>query len=135
MHLVLDPAQDAAHGEWLRRTPGAYEWWYFDAISDDGAWALACIWFLGNPFSPYYRHAARREAADPFTHNALFLPCPITAASTPTISRASPAPKSAPTSPARDPPVRPERPVLAARRVTACVWPTKTPTAASSPPT
>ena len=72
MHLVLDPAQDAAHGDWLRQTPGAYEWWYFDAVSDDGAWALACIWFLGNPFSPYYRHAARREAADPFTHNAVF---------------------------------------------------------------
>ena len=72
MHLVLDPAQDSAHGEWLRRTPGGYEWWYFDAVSEDGAWALACIWFLGNPFSPFYRLAARREAADPFVHNALF---------------------------------------------------------------
>ena len=72
MHLVLDPAQDAAHGTWLRETRAAYEWWYFDAVSDDGVWSLACIWFLGNPFSPYYRHAARGEAADPFTHNALF---------------------------------------------------------------
>ena len=72
MHLVLDPAQDAAHGDWLRETPAAYEWWYFDAVSDDGAWSLACIWFLGNPFSPYYRAAALQEAADPFTHNAVF---------------------------------------------------------------
>ena len=72
MHLVLDPAQDAAHGDWLRRMPGAYEWWYFDAVSEDGDWALTCIWFLGNPFSPYYRLAARKETTDPFSHNALF---------------------------------------------------------------
>ena len=72
MRLVLDPAEDAAHERWLRRTPGAYEWWYFDALSDDGQWALACIWFLGNPFSPYYRLAARGQPADPFAHNALF---------------------------------------------------------------
>ena len=72
MRLVLDPAEEAAHGEWLRRTPGAYEWWYFDALSDDGRHALTCIWFLGNPFSPYYRRAASGQAADPFRHNALF---------------------------------------------------------------
>ncbi len=72
MRLILDPTEEAAHGEWLRRTPGAYEWWYFDALSDDGRHALTCIWFLGNPFSPYYRQAARGQAADPFRHNALF---------------------------------------------------------------
>ncbi len=72
MRLVLDPAEEAAHGEWLRRTPGAYEWWYFDALSDDGRHALTCIWFLGNPFSPYYRRAAAGRPADPFRHNALF---------------------------------------------------------------
>ena len=72
MHLVLDPAQDAAHGGWLRDVPGAYEWWYFDAISDDAVWSLACIWFLGNPFSPYYRLSAQGASADPYTHNALF---------------------------------------------------------------
>jgi len=72
MRLVLDPAEEAAHGEWLRQTPGAYEWWYFDALSDDGRHALSCIWFLGNPFSPYYRWAASGRPADPFRHNALF---------------------------------------------------------------
>ena len=72
MRLVLDPAEEAVHGDWLRRTPGAYEWWYFDALSDDGNWALSSIWFLGNPFSPYYRAAARGQAADPLAHNALF---------------------------------------------------------------
>lgn len=72
MRLSLDPADDAAHGAHLRHVPGAYEWWYFDALSDDGLWMLACIWFLGNPFSPYARLAAARTPADPFVHNALF---------------------------------------------------------------
>ena len=72
MRLILDPLEDVAHGEWLRTVTGAYEWWYFDALSDDGQWALTCIWFLGNPFSPYYRLSTRKQAADPFAHNALF---------------------------------------------------------------
>ena len=72
MRLVLDPAEEAAHGSWLRGTPGAYEWWYFDAVSDNAEWALSCIWFLGNPFSPYYRLSARTVPADPYAHNALF---------------------------------------------------------------
>lgn len=72
MRLVLDSAEDAAHEGWLREMPGAYEWWYFDALSDDGEWAIGCIWFLGNPFSPYYRLAALGQPADPFAHNALF---------------------------------------------------------------
>ena len=72
MRLVMNAAEDAAHGEWLRQTPGAYEWWYYDARSDCGQWAFSAIWFLGNPFSPYYRLAAQKRAADPLEHNALF---------------------------------------------------------------
>ena len=72
MRLVLDAAENAAHGEWLRSTPGAYEWWYFDARSDCGLWTIAAIWFLGNPFSPYYRQAAQGKFSDPLVHNALF---------------------------------------------------------------
>lgn len=72
MRLVLDPAEEAVHGEWLRQTPGAYEWWYFDALSDNGLWALTCIWFLGNPFSPHYRRAARGLPSSPLEQNALF---------------------------------------------------------------
>ena len=72
MRLVLDPTEEAAHGDWLRRTPGAYEWWYFDALSGDGPWAMTCIWFLGNPFSPYYRQAALGQPTGPFDQNALF---------------------------------------------------------------
>lgn len=72
MRLVLDPAQETAHEEWLHRTHGAYEWWYFDAISDTGDYALTCIWFLGNPFSPYYRASTLGRPADPYRSNALF---------------------------------------------------------------
>lgn len=72
MRLILDPAEEAAHTAWLQQTPGAYEWWYFDARSVDGVWTLACIWFLGNPFSPYYAEAARGQGGDPFAAPALF---------------------------------------------------------------
>jgi carotenoid 1,2-hydratase len=72
LRLVLDPAEEAVHSEWLREAPGAYEWWYFDTLSDDTQWAITCIWFLGNPFSPYYRQAVQGKAISPFAHNALF---------------------------------------------------------------
>ncbi len=72
MRLVLQPDEDAAHAGLLQTTPGAYEWWYFDALSEDGTWALTTIWFLGNPFSPYYRESLRGRPANPYAHNALF---------------------------------------------------------------
>ncbi len=36
------------------RTSGAYEWWYFDALSDDGSIGFVFIFFAGLPFSPDY---------------------------------------------------------------------------------
>jgi carotenoid 1,2-hydratase len=44
---------------------GAYEWWYFDALSDDGRWAVVAIFFLGAPMSPYYKAAATGAPLDP----------------------------------------------------------------------
>jgi carotenoid 1,2-hydratase len=41
--------------------PGAYLWWYVDAISDDGRHALTLIAFVGSVFSPYYRRAFGRD--------------------------------------------------------------------------
>ena len=35
--------------------PNGYEWWYFDAISDDERYILVVIYFLGTPMSPYYK--------------------------------------------------------------------------------
>lgn len=47
------------------RTPGAQEWWYFDAISEDGRDALVLIWFAALPFDPAYGIAALRHLRDP----------------------------------------------------------------------
>jgi len=48
-----------------RRTPGAHEWWYFDAISDDGRDALVIVWYAGLPFDPSYGVATLRHLKDP----------------------------------------------------------------------
>jgi carotenoid 1,2-hydratase len=50
---------------------GGYAWWYIDALSDDGAYGLTLIAFVGSVFSPYYAWARRRGAADPGNHCAL----------------------------------------------------------------
>ena len=43
--------------------PGAYLWWYVDAISDDGQYALSIIAFVGSVFSPYYARAFAKHGA------------------------------------------------------------------------
>lgn len=53
MRILFGPEHDGSHID--PDTPGAYEWWYFDAISDDGRYALVAIWFHGSPMSPYYK--------------------------------------------------------------------------------
>jgi carotenoid 1,2-hydratase len=45
--------------------PGAYLWWYIDAISDDGRNALSIIAFVGSVFSPYYAWALQRRPDTP----------------------------------------------------------------------
>jgi hypothetical protein len=53
MHVLFGPEHDHLHIDpW---EPGGYEWWYFDALSDDGKYALVVIFFLGTPMSPYYK--------------------------------------------------------------------------------
>ena len=56
MRILFGPQHDALHVDPAH--PGAYEWWYFDAVSDDGRWALVTIFFLGSPMSPYYKAVA-----------------------------------------------------------------------------
>ncbi len=46
-------------------TPGAQEWWYFDAISDDGRDALVLVWYAGLPFDPDYGVAAIKHVRQP----------------------------------------------------------------------
>lgn len=61
--------------------PGSQEWWYFDAISDDGRDALVLIWFAALPFDPaygvatlrYLRDPRRRPAPRPLDHCAINL--------------------------------------------------------------
>ncbi len=53
MQILFGPAHDARHID--PDAPNGYEWWYFDAISDDGNYALVVIFFLGTPMSPYYK--------------------------------------------------------------------------------
>jgi carotenoid 1,2-hydratase len=50
---------------------GGYLWWYADAVSDDGRHGLTMIAFVGSVFSPYYRRALKRGAADPEDHVAI----------------------------------------------------------------
>ena len=51
-----------------RVPPQGYAWWYVDAISDDGEFALTLIAFIGSVFSPYYAWSGRK---DPLNHCAL----------------------------------------------------------------
>ncbi|MBI1391981.1 MAG: carotenoid 1,2-hydratase [Alphaproteobacteria bacterium] len=52
----------------MKVSPGGYLWWYVDALSDDGAYGLTMIAFVGSVFSPYYAWSGRR---DPENHVAL----------------------------------------------------------------
>jgi carotenoid 1,2-hydratase len=55
------------------RDSGAYEWWYFDALSDDGNTAFVFIFFAGLPFSPdYLTDHERSRGAEALDHVALF---------------------------------------------------------------
>lgn len=50
------------------RAPGSHEWWYFDAIGDDGRDALVVVWYAGLPFDPAYRRAVDRHLRRPDRH-------------------------------------------------------------------
>ena len=49
-------------------TPGSQEWWYFDAISDDGRDTLVIVWYAGLPFDPAYGVAALKHHRAPHQH-------------------------------------------------------------------
>lgn len=52
-----------------RADEGAYQWWYFDALSDDGRFGLVAIYFVGGVFSAHYAdRMAAGHAASPFEH-------------------------------------------------------------------
>jgi carotenoid 1,2-hydratase len=59
---ILHEAEDRFHD---LSTPGAYEWSYFDGLSEDGRWGFVAIWFRGIPMSPYYSAAIDRHRDNP----------------------------------------------------------------------
>jgi len=66
MQIFTGSAHDVCHG---LDAPGAYEWWYVDAQSDDGAWGVVAILFRGMPMSPDYLSAlAAGSAPAPADH-------------------------------------------------------------------
>jgi hypothetical protein len=72
VRVLFGPENDHRH------TPdpapsGAYEWWYFDAISDDQDVVVVVIFFLGSPMSPYYRAVVRGRRPDPMDWCGVFV--------------------------------------------------------------
>ncbi len=61
----MDPDRFLDH-----KTPGSQEWWYFDAISDDGRDAVVLVWYAALPFDPSYGVAALRHHKAPDRHPA-----------------------------------------------------------------
>lgn len=47
----------------VKTASGAYEWWYFDAASDDGTTECVIIFYEGNPFSR--RYIEQQQTAEP----------------------------------------------------------------------
>lgn len=56
MHILSGLSNDHAH---QLNAPGAYEWWYADALDAGGEWGVVMILFRGMPMSPDYLAEAR----------------------------------------------------------------------------
>ena len=64
MNIFSDPDRDY---KTPKNKSGSYEWWYFDAISEDGELSFVIIFYEGNPFSKKYiqsQGSERENAAD-----------------------------------------------------------------------
>jgi carotenoid 1,2-hydratase len=59
---ILPDTEDRFHNV---TAPGAYEWSYFDGLSEDGEWGFVAIWFRGIPMSPNYTAAIDRHFSRP----------------------------------------------------------------------
>jgi carotenoid 1,2-hydratase len=56
MYLYSDPSDDIRHP---KTEPGAYEWWYFDALDPVSGYGIVVILYDGLLFSPDYHEAVR----------------------------------------------------------------------------
>ena len=68
-----DTQENLWHRNWMERTENAYEWWYFDSVSDDGEWSLVVIFLIGSPFSPYSRACELKQNPNPLDYNGVFV--------------------------------------------------------------
>ncbi len=48
-----------------KSVPGSYEWWYFDAGDDKGAYHFVVIFYEGCPFSPRYMTSVKKRPHHP----------------------------------------------------------------------
>ncbi len=70
--ILSSISDDVWHGA---RSPQSYEWWYFDAVSDDGRDLLVIIFLANFVFSPRYnRNANELRNETRHTHEAPFAP-------------------------------------------------------------
>ncbi len=59
MNIISDVSKDVSHKP---TRPGGYEWWYFDAMSENG-YSIVVIFYEGNPFSRKYIQAVQKDEA------------------------------------------------------------------------
>ncbi|CAN5877002.1 hydroxyneurosporene dehydrogenase [soil metagenome] len=52
------------------QSPGSQEWWYFDAIADDGKDALVIVFYAALPFDPVYGVSTLKHLKNPRRHPA-----------------------------------------------------------------
>lgn len=71
MRILFGPENDHRHLP-CPAPSGAYEWWYFDALSDDGRYAVVAIFFLGSPMTPYYKAVVDGKFPDPMDWCGVF---------------------------------------------------------------
>lgn len=62
MQVITDLKESKFHA---LKTPGAYEWWYFDCIDDDNEYSFVAIFLTGNPFSPDYSNRVKNHLKSP----------------------------------------------------------------------
>jgi hypothetical protein len=71
VRVLSGPEKDHRHTP-VPAPSGAYEWWYFDALSDDGRYSIVAIFFLGSPMTPYYKAVVDGKRPDPMDWCGVF---------------------------------------------------------------
>ncbi len=69
MYLYSDPFDDLRH---TKDDPGAYEWWYFDALDPVSGFGIVAIFYDGLLFSPDYHTSVAEGLNDDARHHPGF---------------------------------------------------------------